>query len=112
MKKGIYPVSLLVKTSHKKIEDPQNDKKEIENFWTSKYQNKKPFKFPKEKQISPPLWNFTQKLKDSQNDKKKIEYSEISKYKNKIFKVHMPHFLTCETSHKFFWRPPKWQEEN
>jgi hypothetical protein len=32
MKKGIYPVSLLVKTSHKKIEDPQNDKKEIENF--------------------------------------------------------------------------------
>jgi hypothetical protein len=27
------------KTSHKKFEDPQNDKKEIENFGTSKYQN-------------------------------------------------------------------------
>jgi hypothetical protein len=32
MKKCTYPVSSLVKTSHKKIEDPQNDKKEIENF--------------------------------------------------------------------------------
>jgi hypothetical protein len=27
---------------HKKIKDPQNDKKEIENFGTSKYQTKKP----------------------------------------------------------------------
>jgi hypothetical protein len=32
MKKGTYPVSLLVKASHKTFEDPQNDKKEIENF--------------------------------------------------------------------------------
>jgi len=39
MKKGTYPVSSLMKTSHKKIEDPQNDK-EIENFETSKYQIK------------------------------------------------------------------------
>jgi hypothetical protein len=35
-----YHVSSLVKTSHKKIEHPQNDKKEIENFKTSKYQIK------------------------------------------------------------------------
>jgi len=36
MKKGTYPISLLVKTSHRIFEDPQNDKKEIENFGTSK----------------------------------------------------------------------------
>jgi len=53
--KGTYLVSLLMKISHKKFENPQNDKKEIENFGTSKYQNKRPSKFPKEKQISPPL---------------------------------------------------------
>ncbi len=35
-----YHVSSLVKTSHKKIEHPQNDKKEIEIFKTSKYQIK------------------------------------------------------------------------
>jgi hypothetical protein len=45
MKKCTYPVSSLVKTSNKKIE----------NFGTSKYQNKRPSKFPKENQISPPL---------------------------------------------------------
>jgi hypothetical protein len=46
MKKGTYPVSSLVKTSHKKIEDPQNDKKEIENFKTPK---QKTFKISKRK---------------------------------------------------------------
>jgi hypothetical protein len=51
MKKGTYPVSSFMKTSHKKFEDPQNDKKKIENFGTSKYQNKRPSKFPKEEQI-------------------------------------------------------------
>jgi hypothetical protein len=55
MKKGTYPVSSLVKTSHKFFEDPQNDKKEIESFETSKYQNKRPSKFAEEKQIVPPL---------------------------------------------------------
>jgi hypothetical protein len=55
MKKGTYSVSLLVKTSHKKFEDPQNDKKEIENFGVSKYHNKKPSKFLENKQISFPL---------------------------------------------------------
>jgi hypothetical protein len=34
-----------------KIENPQNKKKKIEAFKTSKYQNKRPSKFPKEKQI-------------------------------------------------------------
>jgi hypothetical protein len=49
MKKGTYPIFSLVKTSHKKFENSQNDKKEIEKFRTSKYQNKRPSKFPKEK---------------------------------------------------------------
>jgi hypothetical protein len=39
VKKGTCPVSSLMKTSNKKIEDPQNEK-EIENFKTSKYQIK------------------------------------------------------------------------
>jgi hypothetical protein len=79
MKKGTYLVSLLVKTSHKKIEDPQNDKKEIENFGVSKYHNKRPSKFLEKKQISFPLWNFTQKNLKPKNDKKKIESSNIAK---------------------------------
>jgi hypothetical protein len=37
MKKGTYPVPSLVKTSHNFFENPHNDKKEIENFGTSKY---------------------------------------------------------------------------
>jgi hypothetical protein len=55
MKKGTYLISSLLKTSRKKFEDTQNDKKEIKNFGTSKYQNKKPSKFPEEKQIFLPL---------------------------------------------------------
>jgi len=39
VKKGTCPVSSLMKTSHKKFEDPQNEK-EIENLKTSKYQIK------------------------------------------------------------------------
>jgi hypothetical protein len=42
---------LLMKTSHKFFEDPQNDKKEIENFGTWKYQNKRPSKFLEENQM-------------------------------------------------------------
>jgi hypothetical protein len=42
---------LTCEISHKKFEDPQNDKKKIEDFRILKYQNKKPSKFPKEKQI-------------------------------------------------------------
>jgi hypothetical protein len=51
MKKGTCPISSLKKTSHKKFEDPQNDKKEIKDFETSKYQNKRPSKFPEENQV-------------------------------------------------------------
>jgi hypothetical protein len=87
MKKGTYLVSLLVKTSHKKFEDPQNDKKEIENFKTSKYQNKRLSKFPKENQIpySPLVKLHTKKIKDPQNDKKKIKDSELQNIKTKNF---------------------------
>jgi hypothetical protein len=49
MKKGTYHVSSLMKISHNFFEGPQNDKKKIEYFRTSKYQNKRPLKFPKEK---------------------------------------------------------------
>jgi hypothetical protein len=45
-------------TSHKKIKDPQNDKKKIANFRTSKlYQSKKPSKLTRRKANapSPPL---------------------------------------------------------
>jgi hypothetical protein len=38
-----------VKTPHKFFEDPQNDKKKIEDFGTSKYQNKIPSKFQKKR---------------------------------------------------------------
>jgi hypothetical protein len=34
-----------VKTSYKKFEDPQNDKKKIKDSRTSKYENKKLVKF-------------------------------------------------------------------
>jgi hypothetical protein len=46
-----------VKTSHEIFEAPQNDEKKIENFVISKYQNKRPLKFTKEKVniLSPPL---------------------------------------------------------
>jgi hypothetical protein len=74
MNKGTYiPISSLVKTSHKIIEDPQNDKKEIENFKTLKYQNKKTFEVSRRKSntLSPPLVkHHMKKIKDPQNDKK------------------------------------------
>ncbi len=47
-KKGkypIFPLSPLVKTSYKKFEDPQNDKKKIKDSRTSKYENRKLVKF-------------------------------------------------------------------
>ncbi len=40
-------------TSHKKIKDPQNDKKKIEDFRISKYENKKPSKFIRKKAHTP-----------------------------------------------------------
>jgi hypothetical protein len=63
-----------MKTSHKKIEDPQNDKQKIKNFETSKYQNKRPLKFQEEKQIPylPPCKTSHKKIKDPQNNEKKI----------------------------------------
>ncbi len=74
MNKGTYiPISSLVKTSHKIIEDPQNDKKEIENFRTSKYQNKKTFEVSRRKSntLSPPCEISHEKIKDPKNEKKK-----------------------------------------
>jgi hypothetical protein len=54
----------------KKIENPQNDKKKIEIFETSQYQNKRPSKFPKEKQIPylPPCETSHEIIKDPQNN--------------------------------------------
>jgi hypothetical protein len=39
------PYLPLCETSHQKIKDPQNDKKKIEDFTISKYENKKFSKF-------------------------------------------------------------------
>ncbi len=39
----------LCEISHKKVEDPQNDKKKIENFEISNFQNKKHSKFTRRK---------------------------------------------------------------
>ncbi len=63
------------------FEDSQNDKKKIEDFGTSKYQNKRPLKFLEEKQIAPlpPLQNFTQKFLKTHKMTRKIENFEISK---------------------------------
>jgi hypothetical protein len=83
MKKGTYLISSLVKTSHKKFEDLQNNKKEIENFGVSKYQNKIPLKFPKENQIPnlPFCETSHKKSKYLQNDKKKKKKNEkLSKF--------------------------------
>jgi hypothetical protein len=99
-----------VKTSHNVFEEPQNDKKEIENFGTSKYQNKRPLKFLEENQIPylPPCETSHEKIKDPQNDKKKIEKNTKTKnFESSHEERHIPHFLTCETSHNFFWKPPK-----
>jgi hypothetical protein len=79
------PSFLTCETSHKKFENPQNDKKKIEDFGTLKYQHKSPLKFPEEKQIPhlPPCETSHKHIGDPPNDKKKIEDSGISKYKNK-----------------------------
>ncbi len=73
---------------------------------TSKHQNRRPLKFEEEKQIPylPPCETL-KKIKDPENEKKKIENFEISNMKTKNFQSsheenHIPHFLTCETSHK------------
>jgi hypothetical protein len=57
MKKGTYPISSLVKLHTTKFEDPQNDKKKIENSKTSKYENIFFSKFTRRKANtpSPPL---------------------------------------------------------
>jgi hypothetical protein len=85
---GHIPRSSLVKTSHKIFEDPQNEKKEIENFETSKYQKKRPSKFAKEKQIVPPLRNFTQIfLNTPKMTRRKLKISKLqnTRTKNTIF---------------------------
>jgi hypothetical protein len=110
MKKGTYPISLLVKTSHNFFEDPQNDKKEIENFGASKYQNKRPSKFLEENQMPylPPLKLHMKKLKIPKNDKKKIEkHTKTKNFQSSHEERHIPHLLTCEISHQIFWKPPK-----
>jgi hypothetical protein len=74
MKKSTYPISSLVKLHTNLFEDPQNDKKKIQNFENSKYENKKLSKFTKRKENTPfspfvkPHTNF---FEDPQNDKKK-----------------------------------------
>jgi hypothetical protein len=74
MKKSTYPISSLVKLHRNKIEDPQNDKKKIKDFETSKYKNNFFFKFMKIRQISPlsPLAKLhTMFCEDLQNDNNK-----------------------------------------
>jgi len=74
MKKDTYPISLLVKTSHKKFEDPQNDKK-IEKFIILKYKNKRPSKFTKKKSkypISPLVKLHTKQLKTPKTTRRKL----------------------------------------
>jgi hypothetical protein len=82
MKKGTYPISSLVKTSHNKLEDPQNNKKEIEIFGTSKYQNKIPLKFPKENQIPyfSPMKLHAKKLNTPKMTRRKYENKILSKF--------------------------------
>jgi hypothetical protein len=82
MKKGTYLVSSLVKTSHKKVENPQNDKKKIKDSGTSKYENKTLSKFTRRKANTPfsPLRNFTQIfLKTHKMTRRKIENFETLK---------------------------------
>jgi hypothetical protein len=63
-------------TSHKTIKDPQNDKKKIVNFRTSKLcQSKNLQNSQEEKQMSPlpPCETSHKKIEDPQNDKNKID---------------------------------------
>jgi hypothetical protein len=92
-----------VKTSHNKFVDPQNNKKKIQNFETSKYENKRPSKFPEENQIPylPPCETSHKKIKDPQMPRRKLKKIRKQKtFKVHLKKRHIPHFLTCETSHK------------
>jgi hypothetical protein len=100
MKKGTYPIFSLVKNSHKKFEDPQNDKE----FKTPKFENTKTkdlrsfqnkIKYP----ISPLVKLHTKKLKTGY-DKKQIEENRKTKnFQSSHEKKHIPHLLICETSH-------------
>jgi len=66
---------------HTKNSQPQNDKKKIEDFKTSKDLQTS----QEEKKIPnfPPCETSHKIIKDPQNDKTKIEDFEISKYENK-----------------------------
>ncbi len=94
--------------SHKKIKDPQNDKKKIEDSKISKYQNKKYFKVHKKKGtylVSSCVKLHTKNLEDPQNEKKKIEDFRTSKYQNKrplkfLEEKKILHLPPYETSHK------------
>jgi len=74
-------------TSHKTIKDPQNDKKKIANFRTSKLcQSKKTFKIHKKKSkcpLSPLVKLHTKKLKTPKMTKIKLTFSRTSTYQNK-----------------------------
>jgi hypothetical protein len=72
MKKGTYPVPLLVRTSHNFFENPQDGKKEIENV---KIPKQKTFEVSKRKvnTLFPPCETSHKEIKDPQNDKKKIK---------------------------------------
>jgi hypothetical protein len=55
------------------FEDPKNDKKEIENFGTSKYQNKRPLKFLENQILYLPLMKLhMKKLKIPKMTRRKI----------------------------------------
>jgi len=76
MKKATYPISSLVKTSHKKFEDPKIISRKLK---TSQLQNTKTkdlrnFEKKSKYPISPLVKLHTKKLK-TQKDKKKIEDS-------------------------------------
>jgi hypothetical protein len=60
MKKGTYPISSLVKLHTNVFENPQTDKKKVQNFGNSNYENKKLSKFTRRKANTPfaPLANL------------------------------------------------------
>jgi len=69
-----------------KNKKPQNEKKKLNNFKTSKYQNKKPSKFTRRNANapSPSLWHYTNFfLKNPKLITRKLKFSKISTYPNK-----------------------------
>jgi len=63
----------------------QNDKKQIEDFGISKYQNKNLHKFRRRKAHTSfsCLWNFTQKIEDPKMTRRKLKTLELQNTKTK-----------------------------